>query len=131
MKKKLDLVSIIITYYRKKDYFYSSLKSALKQTYKHIEIIVVYDDNDRDYLVEIKKLIKKTNKVKILINSKNIGAGVSRNKAAKIAKGKYLAFLDSDDLWKSNKLNLQLKFMKKKKKLRYNIPHIILLMKII
>ncbi len=115
MKKKLDLVSIIITYYRKKDYFYSSLKSALKQTYKHIEIIVVYDDNDRDYLVEIKKLIKRTNKVKILINSKNIGAGVSRNKAAKIAKGKYLAFLDSDDLWKSNKLNLQLKFMKKKK----------------
>ena len=62
MKKKLDLVSIIITYYRKKDYFYSSLKSALKQTYKHIEIIVVYDDNDRDYLVEIKKLIKRTNK---------------------------------------------------------------------
>ena len=115
MKKKSDLVSIIITYYKKRDYFYSSLKSALKQTYKHFEIIVVYDDNDRDYLVEIKKLIKSTNKVKILINSKNIGAGASRNKAAKIAQGKYLAFLDADDLWKSNKLNLQLKFMKKKK----------------
>ena len=83
MKKKLDLVSIIITYYKKRDYFYSSLKSALKQTYKDIEIIVVYDDNDRDYLVEIKKLIKSINKVKILINSKNIGAGASRNKAAK------------------------------------------------
>ena len=114
MKKKLDLVSIIITYYRKRDYFYSSLKSALKQTYKQIEIIVVYDDDNRDYLVEIKKIIKKTNKVKILINSKNIGAGASRNKAARIARGKYLAFLDADDLWKSNKLKSQLEFMKKK-----------------
>ncbi len=124
MKKKLDLVSIIITYYRKRDHFYSSLKSALKQTYKQIEIIVVYDDNNRDYLAEIKKLIKKTNKVKILINSKNIGAGASRNKAARIARGKYLAFLDADDLWKSNKLNSQLEFMKKKK--NQNITYLIL-----
>lgn len=84
--RKLDLVSIIVNYYRKRDYFYSSLKSALKQTYKQIEIIVVYDDNNRDYLVEIKKLIKKTNKVKIFINSKNIGAGASRIKAARIAR---------------------------------------------
>ena len=62
--RKLDLVSIIITYYRKRDYFYSSLKSALKQTYKQIEIIIVYDDNNRDYLVEIKKLIKKQTRSK-------------------------------------------------------------------
>ena len=125
--RKLDLVSIIITYYRKRDYFYSSLKSALKQTYKQIEIIIVYDDNNRDYLVEIKKLIKKTNKVKILINSKTLVAGASRNKAARIARGKCLTFLGAM-IYGNQIIKLQLIYEKKKLNI---LLRIISLMKII
>ena len=50
-----------------------------------------------------------------MVNKENIGAGLSRNKGIDIAKGKYIAFLDADDVWKKNKLHNQIKFMKKHK----------------
>jgi teichuronic acid biosynthesis glycosyltransferase TuaG len=116
----MSLVSVIIPYYKKRQYIDRSIKSVLNQKYKKFEIIIVYDDqliNDLLYLKEIKK---KDSRIRIIINKKNIGAGLSRNKAIKIAKGKYIAFIDADDLWNSNKLFEQLKFMKKNK---YSISH--------
>ena len=100
----MSLVSVIIPYYKKRQYIDRSIKSVLNQKYKKFEIIIVYDDqliNDLLYLKEIKK---KDSRIRIIINKKNIGAGLSRNKAIKIAKGKYIAFIDADDLWNSNKL---------------------------
>ena len=61
----------------------------------------------------LKKINKKSKKIKIIFNKKNLGAGLSRNKGIKFSKGKYVAFLDSDDVWKKNKLSLQIHFMKK------------------
>ena len=61
----------------------------------------------------MKILSKKSKKIKILVNFKNIGAGPSRNKGIKKAKGSYIAFIDADDTWKKNKLSVQIKFMKK------------------
>ena len=55
----------------------------------------------------------KRKKVRLIVNEKNIGAGLSRNKAIKFARGNYIAFCDADDKWKFNKLDYQLKFMKK------------------
>ena len=109
----MELVSIIIPYYKKKKYFYKSFLSAYNQTYKKKEIIIIYDDTDKRDLSYIKNLIIKFKNTKLIINKKNIGAGLSRNKGIKFSKGKYIAFLDSDDLWHKKKLTNQLKFMKK------------------
>ena len=65
-------------------------------------------------MIEIEKQYKFNNKIKIFKNEKNCGAGLSRNKAAKVAEGKYLAFLDADDIWKPNKLDRQITFMRSK-----------------
>ena len=109
------LVSIIIPYYRKRNFFTKSLNSAYKQSYKKKEIIIIYDDEDKKDLKFIKKIIKKKKNIKILENRSNIGVAKSRNLGLKKSKGEYIAFLDSDDIWKKDKLKIQLKFMKKKK----------------
>ena len=114
------IVSVIIPYYKKKDYIKSTIKSVLNQTFKSFEIIIVYDDEDRNDLVYLKKIQSLDKRIKIILNSKNIGAGLSRNKAIRLAKGKYIAFLDSDDLWNKKKIITQLDFMKKN---QCNISH--------
>ena len=113
MAKKKILVSLIMPYFNKKLFFKESLNSVLNQTFKDYEIIIIYDEGDKTDLEFIRKIIKKKKFIKLVINKKNIGAGFSRNKGINISKGKYIAFLDCDDLWKKNKLEKQIKFMKK------------------
>ena len=110
-----DLVSIIIPYFRKRNFIKKSINSIIKQTYKKYEIIVVYDDTDLTDLIYLKKILKKIKKKKIIINKKNFGAGISRNIGISYSRGKLIAFLDADDLWHKNKLKEQIKFMKEKK----------------
>jgi teichuronic acid biosynthesis glycosyltransferase TuaG len=109
----VELVSIIIPYFKKKFFFYKSFLSAYNQTYKKKEIIIIYDDTDKTDLSYIRNIIKKYKDTKLIINKKNIGAGLSRNKGIIVSKGKYIAFLDSDDLWDKKKLFNQIQFMKK------------------
>ena len=87
MKKKL--VSIIIPYFKKKKYFLKTISSIKSQTYKKFEIIVIYDDIDKSDLNFIRKL-SVTKKFKLIINKKNLGAGLSRNIGIKKSKGFYL-----------------------------------------
>ena len=77
--------------------------------------MIIYDDEDQNDLPFIKKIKKKDKRIKLIINEKNIGAGLSRNKAIKISKSKYIAFLDADDLWHPAKLKKQINYMEKKK----------------
>tara|TARA_A100000164_G_C21907921_1_gene774058 strand:- start:1366 stop:2124 length:759 start_codon:yes stop_codon:yes gene_type:complete len=116
----MKLVSVIIPYYKKKNYLEKAINSVLKQSYKNIELIIIFDDSDLKYFKILKKKFKKINKVKIIKNKKNLGAGFSRNIGIKLSKGYYIAFLDSDDIWNKNKLEVQIDFMEKN---NINISH--------
>ena len=116
----MELISIITPYYKKKRYIELAINSALQQTYKNFELIIIYDDENKKDLNYLKKIIKKDKRIKLVINKKNLGAGNSRNKGLKLSKGKFIAFLDSDDLWLRDKLKKQLFFMNKK---MINISH--------
>ena len=104
-------ISIIIPYFKKKKYIKNTLRSVINQNYKSFEVIIIYDDDDKNDLLYIKKLIKTDKRIKLLVNKKNLGAGRSRNIGIANAKGSYICFLDADDIWKKNKLLTQLNFM--------------------
>jgi teichuronic acid biosynthesis glycosyltransferase TuaG len=113
-------VSIIIPYYRNKFFIMDALRSALNQNYKNFEIIIIYDDSSKIDLEYIKKIVRFNKKITLLINNKNLGAGYSRNKGIRHSTGEYIAFLDSDDLWDSKKLSMQIKFMRRN---NFNFSH--------
>ena len=110
----LGLVSIIIPFYKKKKFIKNTIDSVANQTYRNYEVIFVYDDPNKEDFILVKKFLKKIKKKKIIFNKKNLGAGYSRNVGIKNSSGKFIAFLDADDIWNKNKLKTQLKFMKKK-----------------
>ncbi|MGL3827286.1 glycosyltransferase family 2 protein [Candidatus Pelagibacter communis] len=109
----MDLISIIIPYYKKRKYIKSTLISILNQSYRKFEILIIYDDSSIEDLEFLKNLIKIDPRIKLIKNNKNIGAGLSRNKGLKFSRGNYICFIDADDVWKKNKLKHQLNFMKK------------------
>jgi len=109
----MSLVSIILPYFNKKEYIRETIYSLLNQTYQDFEIIIVDDELSEDSKIILNEIKKIDSRIFILKNSKNLGAGYSRNKAIKFSKGKFLAFCDCDDLWNQNKLSNQLRFMKK------------------
>lgn len=106
-----DLVSIIMPSYNASEYIVYSIKSVQAQTYTNWELIVV-DDCSTDNTVDIINNLNEP-RVKLYINEKNSGAALSRNKALRVAKGRWIAFLDSDDVWLPEKLEKQLRFMVK------------------
>ena len=111
--KNNPLISVVIPYHRKKNFFEKTIKSILNQSFKRFEIILIYDDENLKELDFIKKIKKQSSKIKLIINKKNLGPGLSRNKGILLSKGTHIAFCDADDLWQKNKLSLQIKFMKK------------------
>ena len=107
-------VSVIMPYYKKRDFIHESIESILKQTYKDFEILIIYDDeNIHDYSF-VKDFEKKDKRIKVIKNPKNIGAGLSRNVGIDKSNNEFIAFLDCDDVWKQDKLEFQLNFMKEK-----------------
>ena len=110
-----DLISIIIPYYKKKKFFRKTITSVINQSYKNFEVILIYDDVNKLDLKFINFYLKKIKNKKIITNKKNLGVGMSRNIGIKNSKGKFIAFLDSDDVWHKNKLKKQINFMKKNK----------------
>lgn len=107
-----ELVSVIMPSYNTASFIAESIQSVLAQSYKDWELIIV-DDCSPDNTDEIVKPYLSDERIKYLKNEKNSGAAVSRNRALREAKGKWIAFLDSDDLWMPDKLKKQVGFMEK------------------
>lgn len=103
------LVSIIMPSYNTAEYIPDSIKSIQAQTYENWELIIV-DDCSTDNSMEVIRSFNEP-RIKLLQNEKNSGAAISRNYALREAKGKWIAFLDSDDTWVPEKLEKQIKFM--------------------
>ena len=106
-----ELVSIIMPSYNTGEYISDSINSVLSQTYKNWELIIV-DDCSNDDTDEVINSFDDY-RIRYYKNEKNFGAAVSRNRALRLAKGRWIAFLDSDDLWNPKKLQYQINFMKK------------------
>jgi len=104
-----ELVSIIMPSYNTEKFIVDTINSVLNQTYKNWELIIV-DDCSTDNTMNVLKQFKD-NRIIIYQNDNNSGAAISRNKALREAKGKWISFLDSDDLWCPEKLEKQIRFM--------------------
>ena len=105
-----DLVSIIMPSYNTEKYVAESIESVLSQTYSNWELIIV-DDNSTDNTDKIIERFLGDKRIKFFRNDNNCGAAYTRNRAMMEAKGKWIAFLDSDDLWLPEKLEKQIHFM--------------------
>ena len=106
------LVSIITPNYNCEKFIVETIESVINQTYKKWEMIIVDDCSTDNSITIARNYEKKDDRIKVIKNERNMGAALSRNKAIEIAKGEYIAFLDSDDVWLENKLETQIKFMK-------------------
>jgi teichuronic acid biosynthesis glycosyltransferase TuaG len=105
------LISIITPCFNSSNFIIETIHSVICQSYQNWEMIIV-DDCSTDASVElIKAEVKADKRIKLFIQEQNGGAAKARAKAIKESNGEYIAFLDSDDLWLSNKLENQLKFM--------------------
>ncbi len=108
-------VSVVTPAYNSERFINQTITSVLNQTYKDWELIVI-DDASLDNTIEIvNRFIKKHSNIRLLQNKTNCGAAISRNRGIREAKGDLIAFLDADDLWKPDKLEKQVAFIKERK----------------
>lgn len=107
--KDYGLVSIIMPNYNSSKFIKNTIESIISQTYTNWELIIADDCSTDDSISIINNF--NDSRIKLIINEKNSGAAVTRNNAIENAKGKWIAFLDSDDLWREDKLEKHLEFM--------------------
>jgi teichuronic acid biosynthesis glycosyltransferase TuaG len=110
----MDIVSILIPTYNCENFIRSTIQSVLDQSYTHWEIIVVDDASTDNTVAIIKEFAQGDNRIKLTELAKNSGNGFARNIALQNATGRYIAFLDADDLWFPSKIETQLQFLKDK-----------------
>ena len=92
------LVSVLMTAYNREEYIEEAIESVLASSYPHLELIVV-DDCSKDRTVEIARTYEaKDSRVKVFVNETNLGDYLNRNRAASLAKGEYIKYVDSDDV---------------------------------
>ena len=112
MENKKTEIDIILPNYNSFEFIDKTIQSVLNQNLTNWNLIIIDDFSNIETKKKIKKY-EKLKKIKIYWLKKNRGAAYCRNFAISKSKSKYIAFIDSDDLWKKNKLRLQLEYMKK------------------
>ena len=111
-----ELVSVIIPCYNSAKYLRECVESILNQTYTNLEVLITDDcSTDIDTKKILRELEHSDKRVKVFYLDRNSGPAAARNNSIEHAKGRYIAFCDSDDKWFENKLSEQIAFMKKKK----------------
>lgn len=106
-------VSIITPLYNAVHTIEETIKSVQAQTFSDWELLLVDDCSTDATVATVKKLIGSDSRIKLICRKWNAGPAVTRNRGIQEAKGRFIAFLDADDLWHQNKLRIQLDFMKK------------------
>lgn len=104
-------VTIITPLYNCSQFLGETLSSVLSQTYQNWEVIMVDDCSSDNSVLIAQEFVEKDHRIKLIQLEKNSGAAVARNKAIEAATGRFIAFLDSDDLWHPEKLEKQINFM--------------------
>ena len=110
----MPMVSVIMPAYNAEKTIKESMESVLKQTYKDFELIVIDDCSSDGTEALIESYALKDNRIIHLKNQCNSGVSYTRNRAVECARGEWIAFLDSDDIWETNKLETQVALMKAK-----------------
>lgn len=110
---KEDLVSIVVPVYNSGKFIKETVETVKAQDYQNWELLLVNDCSTDNSKEEIKKYEKEDNRIRLIDLKENSGAAIARNTGMKEAKGKYIAFLDADDLWENTKLKKQIEFMQK------------------
>ena len=108
-----NLVSIITPAYNAAAYITETIESVLNQTYQNWEMLIVNDCSKDNTAEIVQSYAAKDKRIKLINLKQNSGAAVARNTAIQNAKGRYIAFLDSDDLWRKEKLQKQIQFMQR------------------
>lgn len=107
------LVSIITPMYNGEKYLGEMIESVVNQTYNNWELVIVDDCSTDGSCKIVEKYIKQDNRIRLIKQKKNAGPAEARRVSIKNAKGKYIAFLDCDDIWMSEKLEKQIGYMEK------------------
>ena len=109
-----EKVSIIVPMYNAEKFIGKTIESVLSQTYENWEMLIMNDVSTDNSLAVVNKFAKKDARIKVVNTEKNMGVVKGRNHLIDLANGKYIAFLDADDYWHSQKLEKQIQFMKEK-----------------
>ncbi len=111
-----DLCSVIMPVFNSSQYIEEAVNSVLTQSYEKLELLIIDDGSTDNTLSMAKKMNKLDSRIRIVESCANEGVAQARNKGLREAKGEYIAFLDSDDLWSQDKLKAQIAFLKKDSK---------------
>ena len=111
---KEELVTVITANYNANEFIVQTIESVLSQEYQNWEMIIIDDLSTDDSIKTIKSYQKKDSRIKLIELKENGGPAIARNIGIKQANGRYIAFLDSDDVWTNDKLRKQIGFMRDK-----------------
>ena len=107
-----DKVSIVVPVYNAENYITETVNSVLSQSYENWELLLVENGSSDNSHAVLEELQKKDERIHVIDMNSNVGAAKARNAGTNAATGKYLAFLDADDLWRSEKLEHEIAFLK-------------------
>jgi len=110
----IPVVSVIMPAYNCSAYLEEAIRSVIAQTVTDWELIVIDDCSTDDTYAVAQKIAQTDSRIRLLQNPRNVGVAVTRNTGLELCRGQYIAFLDSDDFWYPNKLEVQLQTMEQK-----------------